>query len=103
MIQEMAKKVKEKDVIEDYKKIQEAYEKSQKEIEELKKQLVQTKNKKEKKQVEAKISDDERLFQANKWFEKGRQHTLNKEYDKAIVAFTSAIAYKRQIMPLPSL
>ena len=91
-IQEMAKKVKEKSVIDDYKKIQEAYDKSQKEIEELKKQLAQAKDKKEKKKVEAKISDDERMFQANEWFDKGYQHYLNKEYDKAIEAYTSAIA-----------
>src|SRR3990167_1851868 len=38
-IEEMAKRVKEKSVVEDYKKIQEAYDKSQKDIEELKKQL----------------------------------------------------------------
>lgn len=42
-IQEMAKKVKGKSVVEDYKKIQEAYDKSQREIEELKRQLAQIK------------------------------------------------------------
>ena len=36
-MEEMAKRVKGKDVIEDYKNVQEAYDKSQKEIEELKK------------------------------------------------------------------
>src|SRR3989338_3217676 len=119
-IEEMAKRVKEKSVIEDYKKIQEAYDKSQKDIEELKKQLAGAKGEKEKKQVEAKITDDERLFQANEWFEKGNKHNLDftwteveklpeyqslsdsdktkakvlyyKEYDDAIEAYTSAIA-----------
>src|SRR3990167_7623898 len=57
-IEEMAKRVKEKSVVEDYKKIQEAYDKSQREIEELKKQLSQAKGEKEKKQVEAKITDE---------------------------------------------
>ena len=90
-IQEMAKKVKEKSVVEDYKKIQEAYDKSQREIEELKKQLAQTKGEKEKKQVEAKISDDERMFQANEWFEMGKKHDFNFEHDKAIEAYTRAI------------
>ncbi|MDP2277030.1 MAG: tetratricopeptide repeat protein, partial [Nitrospirota bacterium] len=90
-IQEMANKIKEKSV-EDYKKIQEAYEKSRREIEELKKQLAQAKGEEEKKQVEAKISDDERLFQANEWFEKGFQHSFKNEHDKAIEAYTSAIA-----------
>ncbi|HBR22064.1 MAG TPA: hypothetical protein DD713_05780, partial [Nitrospiraceae bacterium] len=68
-IKAMANKVKEKSVVADYKKIQDAYDKSQKEIEELKKQLAQTKDKKEKKQVEAKITNEEKLFQANEWFE----------------------------------
>lgn len=91
-IQEMAKKVKGKSVVEDYKKIQEAYDKSQREIEELKRQLAQIKDKKERGKVEAKISDDERLFQANEWFAKGYKHGINWEYDAAIKAFTSAIA-----------
>ena len=91
-IEEMAKRVKEKSVVEDYKKIQEAYDKSQKEIEELKKQLAQAKGEKEKKQVEAKITDEERLFEASQWFEKGYQHILNKEHDSAIEAYTKAIA-----------
>ncbi|MFZ3121848.1 MAG: tetratricopeptide repeat protein [Thermodesulfovibrionales bacterium] len=92
-IQEMANKIKVKDksVVEDYKKVQEAYDKSQKEIEELKKQLAQAKDKKERKQVEAKITDDERLFQANEWFAKGNQHYLNEEGYKAIEAYTWAI------------
>src|SRR3972149_2312479 len=91
-IEEMAKRVKEKSVVEDYKKIQEAYDKSQKEIEELKKQLAGAKGEKEKKQVEAKITDEERMFEAKEWFEKGDQHSLNKEHDSAIEAYTNAIA-----------
>src|SRR3989338_1288964 len=90
-IEEMAKRVKEKSVVEDYKKIQEAYDKSQKDIEELKKQLAGAKGEKKKKQVEAKITDDERLLQANEWFDKGYQHSLNKEHDSAIEAYTKAI------------
>src|SRR3989337_4143239 len=91
-IEEMAKRVKEKSVVDDYKKIQEAYDKSQKEIEELKRQLSQAKGEKEKKQVEAKITDEEKLFQASQWFDKGYNYYMNKEYDKAIEAYTSAIA-----------
>src|SRR3989337_107555 len=92
--EEMANKIKVKDksFVDDYKKIQEAYDKSQKEIEELKKQLAEAKDVKERKLIEAKITDEERLFQANEWFEKGFQHWLNKEYNSAIEAFTSAIA-----------
>ena len=91
-MEEMARKVKDKSTIEDYKRVQAAYDKSKKDIEELKKQLAQAKGEKEKKTVEAKISDDERLFQANEWFAKGYKHGINEEYDAAIKAFTSAIA-----------
>ena len=91
-IQEMANKVKDKSVIEDYKKIQEAYDKSQKEIEELKKKFSQVTEAKEKKQIESKIADSEKFYQANEWFEKGSLHNLNNELDKAIEAYTSAIA-----------
>ncbi len=91
-IEEMAKRVKEKSVVEDYKKIQEAYDKSQKEIEELKKQLAGAKGEKKKKQVEAKITDEEKLFEARQWFDKGYQYGLNKEYDDEIEAYTKAIA-----------
>src|SRR4030067_2433525 len=68
--EELANRIKAKDksFVEDYKRIQEAYDNSQKEIEELKKLLAQAKGEKEKKQVEAKIADDERMFQAIKWF-----------------------------------
>ncbi len=91
-MEEMAKRVKVKSVAEDYKKAQEAYDKSQKEIEELKKQLAQAKSEKEKKQVEARITNEERVFQADEWFEKGDHHWLNQEDDAAIEAYTKVIA-----------
>ena len=90
-MEEMAKRVKEKSVVEDYKRIQDAFGKSQKEIEELKKQLVDAQNA-EAKKIANKMADEERLFQANEWFEKGRQYDLNRQYYKAIDAFTNAIA-----------
>lgn len=91
-LDEMVKKVKDKSVVDDYKKIQEAYDKSQKDIEELKKQLAQAKNEGEKKQVEAKITTEDRRFQAIDWFEKGYQHGLKNEHDSAIEAYTNGIA-----------
>src|SRR3989304_916764 len=92
-IEEMAKRVKERAVVEDYKNIQEAYDTSQKDIEELKKQLAQAKGENEKKQVEAKITDEERLFQANEWFEKGLKQGYKNPYSykEQIDAFTQAI------------
>lgn len=90
-MEEMAKRVKEKSVVEDYKRIQEAYDKSQREIEELKKQLAGAKGEKEKNKVAARIAYDERLFQANEWFEKGYKYWRNQQYDEAIESYTSAI------------
>jgi len=94
-VPEMAKKVKDKALIEDYKKIQAAYEKNQKEIEELKKQLLSAKDE-QKKDVEKKISTGEKRFLANQWIEKGKNatHAFSERIDylKAIEALTSAIA-----------
>ena len=91
-IQELARKVKEKSDVEDYKKIQKAYEKSQREIEELKNQLAKAKGEKEKKQVETRITTEERLFQTIEWFEKGKKYRFDEEYGRAVDAYTSAIA-----------
>ncbi len=89
-MEEMAKRVKEKDVIEDYKKVQEAYDTSQKEIEELKSQLSEAKNETEKKKIGTKIRDDERLFQAMEWFNKGYQHSLERKYPRFADKITEA-------------
>jgi tetratricopeptide (TPR) repeat protein len=94
-MEEMAGKAKGKSAIEDFKRIQAAYDKSQRDIEELKKQLLLAKGD-QKKEIEKKISDDEKRFQANEWIEKGKRatHALSErtEYLKAIEAFTSALA-----------
>lgn len=92
-IQEMATKVKEKSVVEDYKKIQAAYDKSQKEIEELKKQLAQAKGEREKKKIEVKITDTGNLFQAFEWFEKGNKYSLNNEFEQAIDAYSRSLEF----------
>ena len=49
------------------------------------------KGEKDRKQVEAKITDDERLFQAEAWFDIGYQYNLNREYGKAIETYTNSI------------
>ena len=89
---EMARNVKEKSVVEDYKKIQREYEKNQKEIEALKKELALAKGDAARKEVETRIAGEEKLFQANEWFEKGLQHTVGNEEDLAIEEYTRAIA-----------
>jgi tetratricopeptide (TPR) repeat protein len=88
---QMASKLKDKAVIEDYKRIQDADDNSQKEIEALKKQLLIAKDSKEKEQVEVKIRQDEKTFTANQFLEKGYTNFYSQIYDKAIENFTSAI------------
>jgi tetratricopeptide (TPR) repeat protein len=91
-MEDMAKIVKEKSIIEDYKKIQLEYEKNQREMEKLKKELAMAQEETAKKKVETRIAAEEKLFQANEWFEKGLHHTIGREDDKAIEEYTQAIA-----------
>jgi tetratricopeptide (TPR) repeat protein len=87
----MANRVKERMIVEDYKRLQTDFEKSKNEIDDLKKQLKGAKSGTERRQVATKITDEERLFQARTWAEKGDNHGLNQEYDKKIDAYTRAI------------
>lgn len=91
-LDEMARNVKERSVIEDYKKIQREYKKNQKEMEELKKELALAKGEPARKTVETRIAGEEKLFQANEWFEKGLRHTVSNEEESAIEEYTQAIA-----------
>jgi len=91
-IEEIARKVKERTFVEDYKKLQRDYENDEREVDDLKKQLQGAKAGPEKIKVERKIADSEKSFQAKTWFEKGLKHALNKEYSDAIEAATHAIA-----------
>ncbi len=91
-MESMAARVKEKSIIEDYRKVQGEYEKSRNEIASLKKQLLAAQKEPDKKRIETLIEGDERSFQANEWFEKGSIYNLNHEHDQAIEAYTNAIA-----------
>ena len=90
-IEEMARKVKDKLLLEDYRQLQKDFEKSQQEIDFLKRQLKQAKSEEEKKEVAVKIRDEERLFEAKTWYENGVYLGNNGKYDEALEAFTSAI------------
>ncbi len=69
-MEEMAKRIKEKSVLEDYKKIQEAYDTSQKEILALRKQLAATKTAQGKEKIKTTIAAKEKIFQANDLLDK---------------------------------
>jgi hypothetical protein len=70
----IAKKVKDKSAIADYKRIQESYAKSQREIEELKKQLAVVKEPANKKKIEDKILKTEKKLQSDDWVARGRDY-----------------------------
>lgn len=90
-MEEMAKRVKERTAVEDYKRIQDAYEQSRTEIELLKEQLLKARDDSEKKKAESKILEEERQYLSKSWYEKGFRHFNRGELDQAVEAFTSAI------------
>jgi tetratricopeptide (TPR) repeat protein len=88
----MAERVRDQDLAEDYRAMKDAYEKSAKEIEELKKQLASTKDESNRKQIVAKITEQEKTFSATQWFDKGMRLIMENRSDEAIKAFSKAIA-----------
>ena len=91
-IEEMARKIREKLVVEDYSRLKKDYDKLAKEMELLKTQLKNAKSEEEKKSVISKIEDNEKLFTANEWLEKGGQLYSKGEYKGALEAINKAIA-----------
>jgi len=92
-IEVMSSRVKEKEILEQYKRLQEDYGKSQKEIEGLKKQLKEGKTAQAKQRVERLITINEKAFQAREWYEKGNSFVINKDSKRAIDAFSRAINF----------
>ncbi|MDR3560605.1 MAG: tetratricopeptide repeat protein [Negativicutes bacterium] len=90
-IEDMAAKVKEMSLGEDYKKLQENYDKSQQEIAALKQQLQQTNSDKDRQQIRTEITARETLFQADTWLDRGNRRMAKQEYYEAINAYTEAI------------
>lgn len=89
-IDNMAEKTEE-GVVDDYRRILEYYEKVEKEIKRFKKEYSQAKEEKNKGIIKTKISEQERLFQANMYFDKGYIHSMNYEYAESIDAFTKGV------------
>jgi len=84
--------LKEKGDAHEAREIKEDYLRLEKELNELKALIKAAGSENEKKQIQAKFADQEKRFQAKTWCEEGKKKFLNKEYDKGIEAFTSAIA-----------
>jgi Flp pilus assembly protein TadD len=88
----MAERIRDQGLAEDYGKIKDAYEKSQKEIEELKKQLAAARDDENRKQIVAKIAEQEKTFTAGQRFDAGMRLIMTNKVDEAIKAFSKAIA-----------
>jgi len=88
----MAERVRDQGLAEDYRKMKDAYEKSQKEIEELKKQLAATKDDANRKQIVAKITEQEKTFTVGQRFDEGMRLVMTNNVDEAIATFSKAIA-----------
>lgn len=90
-IEDMAAKIKDMSMAEDYKRLQDDYDKSQQEITALKQQLEQAKTDSDRQRIRDQITDSEGLFQANTWLEQGNQRMAARQYHAAINAYTEAI------------
>jgi tetratricopeptide (TPR) repeat protein len=88
----MAERIRDQGLAEEYSKMKDAYEKSQKEIEELKKQLAATKDDADRKQIVAKITEQEKTFTVGQRFDEGMRLVMTNNMDEAIATFTKAIA-----------
>lgn len=88
----MAERIRDQGLAEDYGKMKDAYEKSQKEIEELKKQLAATKDDTNRKQIVAKITEQEKTFTVGQRFDEGMRLVMTNNVDEAIATFSRTIA-----------
>lgn len=88
----MAERIRDMGLAEDYGKMKDAYEKSQKEIEDLKKQLAATKDDMNRKQIVAKITEQEKTFTMGQQFDQGMRLVMTNNMDEAIATFSKAIA-----------
>jgi tetratricopeptide (TPR) repeat protein len=91
-IEDMAAKVKEMSLADDYKKLQENYDKSRQEVAALKQQLGQAGSEKDRLQIKTQIAAKETLFQADTWFDRGNRRMAEREYYGAINAYNEAIS-----------
>jgi tetratricopeptide (TPR) repeat protein len=91
-IEDMAAKIKDTSMTEDYKKLQEEYNQSQQQITALKQQLQQATADSDKQEIRNQIANSETKFQADTLFEQGNQSMANHQYQEAINAYTEAIS-----------
>ena len=88
----MAERIRDQGLAEDYGKMKDAYEKSQKEIDALKKQLAAAKDETNRKQIVAKITEQEKTFTTGQRFDEGMRFVMMNRPDEAIKSFSKTIA-----------
>lgn len=96
-IGDMAAKVKNISITEDYKKLQSDYDKSQQEVATLQQLLQQTNNDTDKQRIRSQITDRETSFIANTWLDRGNISMVNHQYNEAIKAYTEAISLNSRL------
>jgi len=96
-IGDMAATVKNISITEDYKKLQGNYDKSQQEIATLKQQLQQANTDTDKQRIRGQITDTEKDFTADTWFERGNFSMINHQYNEAIHAYTEALSFNSRL------
>jgi len=90
-IQEMVAKVKNRESVEDYKKLQADHVRDEQLIAQLKQQLQQTTAEDGRNQIKSKLNEAEIGFSAQYWFEQGNRHEFNGDYRAALDAYSKAI------------
>lgn len=94
-ISDMAGKIKERSVIEQYAKLEEKYAKLHEQYNELKQQLSHTAMPSERQAVVVKIADNERNWLATRWFEAGSDLFLKNQYNEALNAYHKSYVLKK--------
>ncbi|HLZ19584.1 MAG TPA: tetratricopeptide repeat protein, partial [Smithellaceae bacterium] len=89
-ISSMARRVKDRDVVDEFNKVKEAYDRSQQQIDDLKKQVAAARDA-DKVKLEKQIAAEEKKFKANQWIEKGNDFVNRGDVEVAIGAYTRAI------------
>lgn len=91
-LQAMRDRLQDRMELEKLKKVQENYDRLMRQQDELKMRLAQAVNSEARKQMQLELVRNEQEFTAVQWLEKGHDYLNRQEYDKAIAAYSQAIA-----------
>lgn len=90
-IQEMVAKVKNRENVEDYKKLQADHVRDEQVIAQLKQQLQQTTAEDGRNEIKSKLNEAEIGFSVQYWLDQGNRYELNGDYRAALNAYSKAI------------